>query len=305
MRAWDAMQILENVPLASRTTYRIGGPARYCAQPTTSEEIHQILLFARERLLPVFLLGKGSNLLVSDSGWPGLVIDLTAWNDILWDESGVSCASGALLHTLVRESVERGLCGMAQLAGIPGTIGGGVIMNAGAFEQTLSECLQWVEGIDLTNSTPWRLSREQCGFGYRTSVLQHQPQLILQARFSLPVDGQGTAKAVYSETLRKRKEKQPLDLPNCGSVFKRPAGDYAGRLIQASGLIGLRVGDAMVSPKHANFIVNTGNARAADVRRLIITIQQRVYGEHGVLLEPEVIFVGEFEEPLFRPSAAG
>jgi UDP-N-acetylmuramate dehydrogenase len=297
------VKILENIDLAARTTLRIGGRARYYAQPATFEEVVTAVVRSRAENLPLLVLGRGSNLLISDQGWPGLALDLTALNTIVWSGPQLICACGASIRQIVNESVAAGLQGMEELAGIPGTIGGALIMNAGAFGQTISDCLEWVEGIDLTNSTPWHRERSAIVFGYRHSSLAGSDSLVCRAQFRLHPGNAAALQNSYENILRVRKEKQPLDLPNCGSVFKRPPGDYAGRLIEACGLKGMRIGDAMVSTRHTNFIVNMGAATAADMRRLILLIQEKVYREQGVLLEPEVIFVGEFEQPLFVPAA--
>jgi UDP-N-acetylmuramate dehydrogenase len=295
------MLIAENMSLAPKTTLHIGGPARYYTQPSTVDEVQQALRYCNRRKLPLLVLGRGSNLLVSDTGWPGLVLDLTEFGGSEWDGAAVRCFSGMRFSVLVKEAVDRGFQGMEELAGIPGTVGGGLVMNAGAFGQTISDCLEWVETIDPVTCLVERHELSALSFGYRSSSLAATGALICRACFRL-TPGYGDApRETYDRIMRKRKEKQPLDLPNCGSVFKRPPGDYAGRLIEECGLKGVRIGDAMVSPKHANFIVNMGAATAAQFRELVGVIQDRVHERFGVVLEPEVVFVGEFEKPLFNP----
>ncbi len=298
------IQIEQQVSLAGCTSFRIGGPAHYYVRVAAESDVIEALAWAADRGLRTFVLGRGTNVLISDRGWPGLVLDTTGMNAITWDEDTAWCAGGALLHAFVKEAVDRGLAGVEYLAGIPGAVGGGVVMNAGAFGQNISDCLLYAEGIDMTGGECWRRPREELQFGYRHSSLKEGAHIVTKACFLLP-RGDAQTPGRFRETLRRRAAKQPLDLPNCGSVFKRPAGDYAGRLIEKNRCMGLSVGGAMVSRKHANFIVNTGNACAEDVRRLIAAIQQRVFESDQTFLEPEVLFVGEFDHDLFAPETAG
>jgi UDP-N-acetylmuramate dehydrogenase len=290
-----------NVPLAGKTTFRIGGPARHYLAPASVAEVREAAAWAAQARLPVLVLGRGSNLLVSDSGWDGLVIDLAAdWAGIEWDGRCARCKSGTLLHALVNEAVLRGLAGMEHLAGIPGSIGGAIVMNAGAFGQCIAQTLASVEYLDCATG---ECAAMACGAelraGYRITVFKARGACILSAMFCFTEDTAGRSRKAFEETLAKRRDRHPLDLPNCGSVFKNPPGATAGKLIEQCGLKGLRCGDAEVSAKHANFIVNRGAARAADVRSLIVRIQKTVHDKTGVLLEPEVVFAGSFDEPLF------
>lgn len=293
--------IEQNIPLKDKTSFRIGGPARYYAKVKTESEIEEALSRAREKGEPVFILGRGSNILICDKGWPGLVLDISEYSAISWNGSFALCQSGAPLHTLVKESVDRGLYGIEQLAGIPGSVGGALIMNAGAFKQAVSDCLVSVKGIDCSSYRIWELGKEKIDFGYRTSSFKGKDKVLLEAEFQFWEGDIDDLKSVYHDILQKRSSKQPLDKPNCGSVFKNPEGYYAAALIEKCGLKGHHIGGAMVSEKHANFIVNVSDASASDVRKLIAFIQEKVYREQGILLEPEVVFVGEFEEALFRP----
>jgi len=293
--------IAQNVSLKNKTSFRIGGTARFYAKAHAEEDICPLLQRARNENLPVFLLGRGTNLLVSDTGWPGLVIDTTGLTAIRWEGSAAACQSGALLHTLVREAVDRGYGGIEQLAGIPGTVGGGLIMNAGAYQQTISDCLVSVRGIDSPSCTIWERWKGDLDFKYRYSSLQEKNAVVLGARFGFYAGDKNALSAVFHEKIVTRSGKHPLDKPNCGSVFKNPEGNHAASLIEKCGLKGFRVNGAQVSEKHANFIVNISKATASDVRTLIARVQEKVFHECGVLLEPEVIFVGEFDTPLFRP----
>ncbi len=293
--------IKENVSLKNKTSFQIGGPAHFYIKIQTEDEIKDSLLWADENNRPIFILGKGSNILINDSGWPGLVMDITAFTKIIWEGTTAVCQSGAMLHNLVNQSVDKGFSGMEELAGIPGSIGGALVMNAGAFKQTVSDCLESVKGIKRKDQIVVHLKKSEIEFGYRTSTLKQNNLMILNAAFCFNRGDNKILKSVYSNVLKKRSEKQPLDLPNCGSIFKRPRGNYAGSLIEQCALKGYRIGGAMVSPKHANFIVNVDNAVACEVRQLIVYIQKVVYETKGILLEPEVIFVGEFDIPLYKP----
>jgi UDP-N-acetylmuramate dehydrogenase len=296
--------LLNNVPLAGKTTFGIGGPAQtYCA-PSQETDVVGAIAWALKNKTRLLVLGRGSNLLVSDKGFQGLVIDLAAgFTGIAWDGICANCRAGALLHTLVKESVDRGLSGLEKLAGIPGSVGGAVVMNAGAFGQTVSGCLRSVRYVDCATATTGSASAPDLAAAYRTSIFKNAETLILSATFCFSPDDSGTAPASFREVLAKRKVRHPLDLPNCGSVFKNPAGagSTAGQLIEQCGLKGATRGGAQVSFKHANFIVNLGAASADHVRSLIVHVQKTVFDKTGICLEPEVVFAGEFGEALFTP----
>ncbi len=295
-------KLFSNVPLSDKTSFRIGGPALLYCEPATLDEIRDACLEARTRGMPLFVLGNGSNVLVSDAGCNGLVVDLSAhWAGIAWDGDSAECKSGTPLHALVKESVERDCTGLEKLAGIPGSVGGALVMNAGAFGQSVSDCLKTVRFISLPEVEIRTVAARDIGASYRGTMFRFGGSVILSAVFRFAHDASGAARRSYSDVLAKRKDRHPLDLPNCGSVFKNPDGTTAGKLIEQCGLKGASVGAAEVSRKHANFIVNRGGARAADVRALIVYIQRTVYQKDGIVLEPEVVFVGEFEEPLFTP----
>ena len=291
-----------NVPLADKTSFRIGGPCRYYCAPVDENEIGEGCAWAREKNIPVFVLGKGTNVLVSDSGWDGLVIDLTQQKaNIAWKDENAECASGVLLHALVKEMVDRGFSGLEKLAGIPGSIGGAVVMNAGAFGQSISDCIVSVRYLSLQDLTIKTLEAKDLSASYRGTAFKGASSIILSSEFHFKSDTSAQAKKSFAEVLAKRKDRHPLDLPNCGSVFKNPPDTTAGKLIEQCGLKGASRGAAEVSLKHANFIVNHGGATAKDVRALIAHVQRVVYEKTGVALEPEVVMVGEFEEELFRP----
>lgn len=294
--------IKRDIPLHDKTTFKIGGSARWYCSPANPEDVAEAIAWAERESLPVLVLGKGSNILVSDRGWPGLVVHCsTSFSRIEWTATSVTAQAGAPLDGVVKESVHRGFTGMEELSGIPGTIGGAVVMNAGAFSSCIANTLQEATCYSLDNHRIVAAKAAELDLGYRTSALQRFSALVLSARFELRRGYVGDLMAIRCAILEKRRTKQPLDLPNCGSVFKRPPGRFAGALIEEAGLKGYRYGNVAISPKHANFIVNLGGGTAAEVRRLVVTAQRAVYERFGILLEPEVIFNGEFEEPLFRP----
>lgn len=293
--------ILQDIPLKNKTSFGIGGNARFYIKIHSVNEIRNALAWSGENDHSVFFLGKGSNILISDFGWPGLVIDMSDYSKITWNSNSVESQAGAMINILVRESVERGFSGMEKLAGIPGTVGGALVMNAGAFEQNISDCLISVTGLNVSDYSEQTFQKHEMSFGYRTSFLKNKDFLILSASFRLKQGNKKLQEEIYTSILKKRIDKQPVNSLNCGSVFKRPQGNYAGSLIEKSGLKGFSIGRAVVSEKHANFIINTGDAKASDVRKLIVHIQEKVYNDSEVLLEPEVLFIGEFDTPLFIP----
>ncbi len=302
----------ENIALHDKNTFAIGGPARYYCAPENGEQVSAALLRAARESLPLFVLGKGSNVLISDHGWPGLVMHVSpvspaAGNrNISWNGATVEVTGGTPLNTLVKDVVEHGYAGMEELAGIPGTVGGAVVMNAGAFSCCIADTLFSVDCCNRTTGKITTFSAAQLNLGYRTSVLKTNGEIVIVARFFFSETADPVIlNCARSEILDRRRKKQPLEFPNCGSVFKRPPGNFAGTLIEQCGLKGLTCGGAEVSVKHANFIINTGEAKADEVRHLVCVIQKRVFEQCGVLLEPEVIFVGDFEEPLFTPSERG
>ncbi len=292
---------LNNISLADKTTFKIGGPAHTYVRPRDEQDIIESVGWARYHAMPLLLLGKGSNLLISDKGWPGLVVDLTAQSGILWTDAVAEVKGGGLLHSLVKEMVDRKLCGLEKLAGIPGSIGGAVIMNAGAFGQSVSDCLESVQYIDAKTLECKTVAAADLELSYRSTILKTSSAIVLSARFGFRHDDAGLAAKTFAEVIEKRKNRHPLDMPNCGSVFKNPPGTTAGTLIEQAGLKGVKFGNAQVSTKHANFIVNCGKATAADVRSLIALVQKTIFERNKILLEPEVVFAGEFAEPLFIP----
>jgi UDP-N-acetylmuramate dehydrogenase len=286
----------ENVPLAPLVSFRVGGPARWFCAPSSAEEFRAAREFARARSLPTFILGNGSNLVISDAGFPGLVVYTGNCGGIRWDGSRVAVDCGALLWDVVRQSVERGFSGVENLAGIPGTLGGGTWINAGAFDQELKDTIVEVVSLDASGNLACR-DNAACGFGYRRSAFCDLDEWIVETTLELRSGGDPEAlKAQSAAIVRRREERQPLHLPNAGSMFKRPPGNYAGALIEAAGLKGFRMGNAGISDKHANFTVNLGGATAQEIWDLTSEVILRVKENSGITLEREPIFVGDFRE---------
>jgi UDP-N-acetylmuramate dehydrogenase len=298
--------IKEGVSLKPLTTYRIGGPARYYARPSTLENLQEALIWAEREGLPLFILGAGSNVLVADRGYDGLIIHLQGFLGNLQepDQDGTwEVGSGASLLHWVRRGVARGYSGAEALIGIPGTIGGALRMNAGAYGIEIGNLLKSADVILLpppSGRSGCRLKRigsADIGFAYRQAP-GLESTVIVSARFQLTPGQKEQSLKQLREVIAMRRTKQPLEWPSCGSVFKRPAGDFAGRLIEASGMKGAIRGGAQVSHKHGNFITNLGNAKAADILSLIKMVKQRVLEDRGVRLEREVILLGFDEEEL-------
>ena len=281
-------------PMKKHTTFRIGGPADYYLCPHSTEELQKILQICRENKLEFFILGNGSNLLVSDKGYRGVVIQLWKnFSDIETEDNTITVKAGALLSKVAAEALEESLTGMEFASGIPGTMGGAVMMNAGAYGGEMKDIIREVtvltrEGELLT------LSKEEMNFGYRTSVVKEKGYVVISAELQLRKGDREEIRKVMDELKERRVTKQPLDMPSAGSTFKRPEGYFAGKLIMDAGLRGFSVGGAQISEKHCGFVVNKGDATAADVLGLIGEVQKRVQEKFGVALEPEVKILGEF-----------
>ncbi|GBU20842.1 UDP-N-acetylenolpyruvoylglucosamine reductase [Fibrobacteres bacterium R8-0-B4] len=295
------LKIVEHVRLADKTSYRIGGPARFYAEPRSEGEVAEACRFAADKGVPLFVLGKGSNVLISDAGFSGLAVNLSKYFSAQsWDKTTAFVLSGTPLDDLAAEAVERGCTGIELLSGIPGTVGGAVVMNAGAFDADISKTLRCVRVFKASTHIIETIPAKDLNLGYRTSSLKGGGDVILSATFDFTSGDTAQLKSSRDDVITKRRAKQPVDSPSCGSVFKRPPDGFAGTLIELCGLKGFRVGMAEVSEKHANFIINTGSAKAEDVRAVIKHVQKTVFEKQGVLLEPEVIFLGEFKEPLYK-----
>jgi len=285
------------VALSEFTTWRVGGRAECFAEPDQQALLLELVAEAQRRGLPLQLIGAGSNLLVSDAGLPGLVICTRRLQGARLEPGDglVEAEAGEPIPTLARRAARAGLGGLEWSVGIPGTVGGAVVMNAGAQGGCVADCLRDVTVVDPATGRTAVLSSRDLNFAYRHSRLQEEPLVVLSARFQLqPGQNPDAVSARTSSNLHSRTSTQPYQLPSCGSVFRNPEPQKAGRLIEGLGLKGHRIGGAEVSTLHANFIVNTGAARADDMAALITHIQDRVEEAHGIRLHPEVMRLGRF-----------
>lgn len=286
---------LEQEMMNTHTTFKIGGPAAYYMIPENEDEIMEALDFARVRKLPFYLLGRGSNVLFSDEGYPGVVIEIGRGLERMsvHQEGMVMVQAGIGLSTMAVRLAEAGLTGFEFAGGIPGTLGGGITMNAGAYGGEIKDCIVSATVLN-EEGNKMVLSKKELELGYRSSIIQKKKYIVLQGTFSFE---KGEREKIFSdmkELNQKRREKQPLEYPSAGSTFKRPEGYFAGKLIEDAGLRGYRIGDAQVSEKHCGFVINRGHATAEEVGRLIEEVQNRVREKFQVELEPEVRMVGKF-----------
>ena len=278
--------------LAPHTSLRIGGPADYFVQIASEVDLVGAIRVAREHEVPVFVLGGGTNLLVADDGIRGVVLQ-NGWRETAVVGTTIEASSGTELAHVAAVAAKAGILGLEWMATVPGTVGGAVHGNAGAFGTETADVLVDADLMDLNGDT-WLAPAVELGYAYRTSKLQGTPTVCVRARFRGTAGDRATAVRRIKEMANERMKKQPLAQPNTGSIFRNPPGDHAGRLIEAAGLKGKRVGGAMVSEKHANFIVNTGDASADDVRALMEICQDEVEERFGVRLVPEVELVGQW-----------
>ena len=282
------LELRPDEPMAKHTTFRIGGPAALMALPGTQAEAETAVRTARELDVEPFFLGNGSNLLVSDSGYPGFLIKPAGeFARIREIGSTLEAGSAVLLSRLSSRALEQGLAGLEFASGIPGSVGGAVAMNAGAYGGEMAQVLEEVGFLDEEGEMR-TLPASECEFGYRRSVFSNRQYLILRGRFHLEKGDPEAIKARVDELTAQRKAKQPLEHPSAGSMFKRPPGHFAAALIDQCGLKGFSVGGAQVSEKHAGFVVNRGGASCADVLELVCQVKERVLARTGVELEMEV-----------------
>ena len=281
--------------IAPYTSYKIGGPTAVWAAPRTESSIAEVLIAVHAADIPLFILGLGSNVLVSDKGWPLVTLylgpNISGCN---FDGTEANALAGTPLLGLIRDAVDMGLGGMELMAGIPGGVGGALRMNAGAFGQEIEQTTLRVKGFRM-DGTPFLAERKEINFNYRR-VPDLENVVITSGQFCFKKADAGRLKNRMADILTLRAKKQPLNYPSCGSVFKRPVGYYAGALIEEAGLKGERVGGAMISDKHAGFILNINNAKAVDVYRLIRRIEDKIDARFGVQLEREVKLIGEFDD---------
>ena len=284
--------VLTNEPMSRHTTFRIGGPADYYVTPGSPDEIIKILDLCKNSGMPFYIVGNGSNLLVKDEGFRGLVIEIgSRISNVSINEYRITAGAGAKLGQVAKTAMENGLAGMEFAHGIPGTVGGAVVMNAGAYGGEIKDIIVEATVLD-TDGNIYVLSKEALELGYRQSVVSRKNYIVLEAVFLLLPDEPGWIKGRMDELSAKRREKQPLEYPSAGSTFKRPQGGFAAKLIEDSGLKGYSIGGAQVSEKHSGFVINTGDATASDVLKLIEYIRDTVERDSGIRLETEVKIVG-------------
>lgn len=279
-------------PMAGHTTFRIGGPADCFLQPENEEQLIQVQRYLGKVGLPFFVLGNGSNLLVSDAGYRGVIIQVgRKMSAIEVEGCTIKAQAGATLAQVAKAALEHGLTGLEFASGIPGTVGGGVVMNAGAYDGELSQVVARVHVVNSEGEI-MELDNETMEFGYRTSAIKNTSLAITEVQFELSEGDKVQIREKMEDYTSRRREKQPLEYPSAGSTFKRPKGFFAGKLIMDAGLRGYQKGGARVSDKHCGFVINTGDATAEDVRNVIREVQERVKEKFHVTLETEVIFLG-------------
>ena len=286
--------LVRNEPLAKHTTFKIGGPAEYFVTPENEDQLKLVIKVCKESNIPYYIIGKGSNLLVGDKGYKGVIIQIYKNFDLIKiDKNIVTAGAGVMLSRLATQAAEHNLAGLQGECGIPGTLGGAVTMNAGAYGYEIKDYIISATVLNQEGEI-FTLNKEELQLAYRTSIIQKNSYIVIEAVFELPYGNKEDILAEIAEFNKKRVEKQPLEYPSAGSTFKRPVGYFAGKLIMDSGLAGYRVGDIMISMKHCGFVVNVGNGTASEVRQLIEDVQHIVYEKHQVMLEPEVRIIGEF-----------
>lgn len=287
-------RVLSGEAMSSHTTFRVGGPADYYAEPETEEELAGVLELCRTKQVPYMILGNGSNLLVGDRGYRGVMIALGKhWSEVVVEGSVIRAGAAAMLSAAARQALKQELTGLEFASGIPGTVGGAVFMNAGAYGSEMVQVLRTVTVMTADGSIR-TLPAGELELGYRTSCIGRKGYIVLEAELELK---KGEAEAIRSrmeELAVQRRTKQPLEFPSAGSTFKRPEGYFAGKLIQDAGLRGFSVGGAQVSEKHCGFVINRGDATAADILELCRQVQHMVKEQSGVDLELEVRTVGDF-----------
>ena len=287
--------ILEKELMSRHTTFKVGGPCFILVKIDEVSQLKELLPYLVEEKIPYFFLGNGSNLLVSDKGYEGVVITFSKKlaEDVAVEGDKIVAGGGVLLSKVAKYALDENLTGFEFAAGIPGTVGGAMVMNAGAYDGEMKQIVESVEVIDKAGNLRV-LSCEEMEFGYRTSILKREPFIVTKTTFKLNKGDKNVIKEKMDDLAARRRDKQPLEFPSAGSTFKRPEGHFAGKLIMDAGLRGYQVGGARVSDKHCGFVVNVGNATATDVHNLMEDVIKKVQEEFQVTLEPEVIRLGEF-----------
>ena len=287
-------QVKKDEPMKSHTTFRVGGPADYFVTPQTAEEVAKVIEACTQEKGPYYIVGNGSNLLVSDKGYEGVIIQIyKQMNQVKVEGAQIHAQAGALLSMIAKRALDAELTGFEFAAGIPGTLGGACVMNAGAYGGEMKDVLKSVTVLTGKGEVK-TLAKEELELGYRTSVIAKKGYIVLEAVLELQKGEKEKIQAVMDDLKERRVTKQPLEYPSAGSTFKRPEGYFAGKLIQDAGLRGFQVGGAQVSEKHCGFVINKDQATASDVMNLMNQVSDKVYEEFGVRLQPEVKRLGEF-----------
>lgn len=280
--------------MAVHTTFRVGGSADCLIEIESAEQLQKVQRYLYQVEYPFTVVGNGSNLLVSDNGYRGIILQIgQKMSNISVNGNVIVAQSGATMAQVAAAAWKNGLTGLEFASGIPGTVGGGVVMNAGAYGGELAQVVTYVQVLNIEGEF-MNLDNDTMEFGYRKSTIRRQPFIVTEVTFELTPGDPEIIKAKMDELAVKRREKQPLEFPSAGSTFKRPEGHFAGELIMNAGLRGFQVGGARVSDKHCGFVINTGNASAADIMDVIWEVQRRVKDRFGVDLEPEIVFLGTF-----------
>lgn len=280
--------------MKKHTTFRIGGPADFYVLPHSKDEIGRVVQVCKNAEEPFYVLGNGSNLLVGDKGYRGVIIQIFKnYSDIIIEGTQITAKSGALLSKVAKKALDAGLTGFEFASGIPGTIGGAVVMNAGAYGGEMKDVILSATVMTREGGIQ-KLSNQELQLGYRTSLVARQNDIVLEVRLGLKKGNSDEIRDLMEELKNKRVTKQPLEYPSAGSTFKRPEGYFAGKLIMDAGMRGFSVGDAQVSEKHCGFVINKGDASARDIMALMEEVTGRVKEQFGVTLEPEVKRLGEF-----------
>lgn len=288
----EKIEYKQQEPMRFYTSFKIGGPARVMVFPENEEELIKTLKKINLLNLPIFILGKGSNLLVSDEGIERIVINLSNLSEIIMVDGKIKAGAGASLAAVCNKALSEDLTGLEFAFGIPGGVGGALFMNAGAYGGEMAQVVERAEYITL-NGEKGSIEKEDMMLGYRTSIFKKSDMIITSVTFKLSKGNRAEIKAAMEDYMSRRKAKQPLEYPSAGSTFKRPEGYFAGALIEKNNLKGKKIGGAMVSEKHAGFVINYDNATAEDVKKLMEFVADTVFNADGVKLEPEVIFIGE------------
>ncbi|MCR5591079.1 MAG: UDP-N-acetylmuramate dehydrogenase [Lachnospiraceae bacterium] len=288
----DSSRILADEPMRAHTTFRTGGPADLFIMLKSIKEATETVRLLLAHDIDFTVIGNGSNLLVSDSGYRGCILCM-GMDDIKTEGARITAGAGAMLSRIAGTACENSLTGLEFASGIPGSVGGAIVMNAGAYGGEIKDVASSVTLLDIMTGEVLTRSAEEMEFGYRTSIVKQYPYIVLEACFELSAGDKAEIKEKMDDLARRRREKQPLEYPSAGSTFKRPEGYFAGKLIEDAGLKGFSAGGASVSEKHCGFVINKGDATSSDIISVIRTVRSKVAEKFGVTLEPEVVMLGE------------